>query len=101
MIMLKRLLLPGRDEPMDTLDQLRLASDVRDWTNSGLFGGAGYLYQSSHGCARLFLMNATVNLSVAGHWRCRLPMALIWLAANTQFREAYAQLCEYLGKAAD
>ena len=99
MIMLKRLLLPGKDEPMDALDQLRLASDVRCWADSGLFGGTIYLYQSSRGYAKLFQMNFRANVSVVDRWRCRLPKTLNWLAANAQFQDAYTQLCHYLGKA--
>ena len=95
---MKRALLPDRQQELDVLEQFRLSSTTRDWSNSGLLGGVRFLYESALGCLRLMHLNAAGNQSRNGGWRCRLPKPLLWLAASPLFRSAYFELHHYLGK---
>ena len=95
---MKRALLPDRQQELDVLEQFRLSSETRDWTNSGVLGGVRFLCVSALGCLRLMHLNAAGNQSRNGGWRCRLPKPLTWMAASPLFRNACFELHRYLGK---
>lgn len=46
---MKRALLPDGQQELDVLEQFRLSSNARDWTNSGLPGGVRFLCESALG----------------------------------------------------
>jgi glycosyltransferase domain-containing protein len=97
-LLLKRALLPDRQQVMDVLEQLRLSSDTRGWKDTGLCGGLRFLCQSLLGYVKLIQLNTGGSGAEESTWRCTLPKQLTWMAANPAFREAYHELRHYLAK---
>ncbi len=100
LVAVKRALLPHKQQEMDVLDQLRLSSDTRDWTSTGMAGGIRFLWQCALACMQLARLNSGGRVAAGEAWRCRLPKPLIWMAGNPSFRDAYFELRYCLGRPA-
>jgi glycosyltransferase domain-containing protein len=91
---------PGR---MDVFSQLgaaagaaALPSGPAKWTVRSVLSAARVVLRAARYAPHRHLLNWRARRLGGTPWDCRLPWNLRWLAGNTEFRDAYLELCLYL-----